>query len=52
MVCAADLNANGNTADDGEIATCGAVAGGYHCPLGRVACTPQPNALSIPIQRE
>lgn len=45
MLCAADLNGNGDAADDGEIASCDAVAGGYQCPLGRVACTSQPQPL-------
>jgi conjugal transfer mating pair stabilization protein TraN len=41
-LCAADLNGNGDAADEGEIASCAAGAtGGWQCPIQRVACTPQ-----------
>lgn len=42
-LCAADLNGNGDAADDGEIAACTAMAaGGWQCPIQRVACVAEP----------
>ncbi len=42
QLCAADLNGNGDAADEGEIATCVKTASGsYQCPIQRVACMPR-----------
>jgi len=51
QLCAADLNGNGDAADEGEMASCDAVAGGgYQCPLERVACTLQaPATYACPL---
>jgi conjugal transfer mating pair stabilization protein TraN len=39
-ICLADRNGNGDAADPGETATCGAMAGGqWQCPLDAVSCT-------------
>jgi conjugal transfer mating pair stabilization protein TraN len=39
-LCAADLNGNGDAADDGEIAGCTLTASGDHlCPIEQTACT-------------
>jgi conjugal transfer mating pair stabilization protein TraN len=39
-LCAADLNGNGDAADEGEIASCTATQGGGHlCPIEQTACT-------------
>lgn len=51
QICAADLNGNGDAADDGEVASCRVMAGGQTlCPLGQVACTPQtPSGFACPL---
>ncbi len=42
QLCAADLNGNGDAADEGEVASCVKMASGaYQCPIQSVACTPQ-----------
>lgn len=42
QLCAADLNGNGDAADEGEVVTCVKMASGaYQCPIQSVACTPQ-----------
>lgn len=42
QLCAADLNGNGDAADQGEVASCVKMAGGaWQCPIRSIACTPQ-----------
>ena len=41
QICAVDLNGNGDAADEGEMASCLAMAGGLaQCPIQQTACLP------------
>ena len=49
-ICAVDLNGNGDAADPGETANCGATAGGgWQCPIEQAACTKAGATYSCPL---